>query len=117
MDILFLIIAIVTMVLLLLLLIKKKLLFFHQNSIDADAIILSIQLTGVSLKNEVQAIIQLQVQPERGKSFVSDIKEMLTTGEYTLVHPGNKIRVRYNPGNYREIIILKDNANVLPGEG
>lgn len=80
----------------------------EENGIDADAVILNMQLTGICVKNQIQALIQLQVTPERGKSFVSDTKEMLSVTDYTQVQPGTKIRVKYNPRNLKEILVLKE---------
>ena len=90
---------------------KKKKVFFHEASIDADAIILSIHLTGICIKNEIQAVIQLQVLPERGKSFVSETKEMLSAIEYTQTQPGTKIRVQYNPRNFKEMMVLRESLS------
>jgi hypothetical protein len=84
---------------------------FYGGGIDADAIILSIHLTGVCIKAEIQSVIQLQVLPEMGKSFVSETKEMLSAIEYTQVQPGTKIRVKYNPRNYKEIMILRESLS------
>ncbi|MEO8769797.1 MAG: hypothetical protein ABI402_06925 [Ferruginibacter sp.] len=90
---------------------KKKKAFFHEASIDADAIILSIHLTGICIKDEIQAVIQLQVLPEMGKSFVSEIKEMLSAIEYTQTQPGIKIRVKYDPRNFKEMVILRESIS------
>ncbi|MBC7535548.1 MAG: hypothetical protein H7258_07650 [Ferruginibacter sp.] len=90
---------------------KKRFFIFRQKHIEADAIVLNIELTGVRTRAGLQAIIQLQVQPGRGKSFVIDAREMLSLAAYTKVHPGNIIRVKYNVANSRELTILKDSLN------
>ena len=90
------------------LLTKKKNILFYESSIDADAIVLNIQLTGVCVKNEIQAIIQLQVQPERDKSFIAEIKQMLTAMDYTRLPPGTKIVVKYNARNHKDLFIPKE---------
>lgn len=107
----FLIVTVVIIALFVFLFKKKTSRGFYGNSIDADAIILSIHLTGICIKNEIQAIIQLQVLPEMGKSFVSETKEMLSATEYTQLQPGTKIRVKYNPGNLKEIMILRESMS------
>lgn len=103
--------VLLVLVLLFLLLSKNKPTLFAKNIIVADAIVLNIQLTGVCVKNEIQAIIQLQVQPERGKSFVTDIKEMMSAVDYTKLQPGNKILVSYNFYNPKEMSILKESLS------
>lgn len=105
------IVAVVILALVFLFAGKGKYFLFNQNSIVADAIVLNIQLTGVCIKDDIQAIIQLQVQPERGKSFVADIKEMLSASEYTKLHPGTRVIVNYNSRNYKEMVILKESLS------
>ena len=96
---------------------KSKFFILRRESIEADAIILNIQLTGICTKSGMQAIIQLQVQPERGKSFVIDARLMLSLVAYTKVHQGNKVRVKYNQANTRGLVILKHSlANDTPGK-
>ncbi len=90
---------------------KKRASFFNESSIDADAIILSVQLTGLCVKNEIQAIIQLQVLPERGKSFVSEIREMLSATDFTRLQPGTRIVVKYNPYNHKDVTIPKESLS------
>ncbi|MEO6669070.1 MAG: hypothetical protein ABIN36_06320 [Ferruginibacter sp.] len=91
---------------------------FYGGGTDADAIILSLNLTGVCIKNEIQAIIQLQVLPEMGKSFVTEAKEMLSAVEYTQLQPGTKIRVKFNSRNFKEIMILRATLpTVFEGRG
>lgn len=86
---------------------KNKPALFAADLIVADAIILNVQLTGVCVKNELQAIVQLQVQPEWGKSFVTEVKEMITAAEYVKLQQGNKILVSYNSNNQKEMAIVK----------
>ncbi|MFT3909862.1 MAG: hypothetical protein QM737_10585 [Ferruginibacter sp.] len=90
------------------LLLKKRTTLFADNSIDADAVILNLQLTGLCIKNDIQVIIQLQVLPERGKSFVVEVKEMLSAAEYTQMHHGDKILVKYDPRNHKDVSIIKE---------
>ena len=84
---------------------KKRGDFFNEGGIDADAIILTVQLTGLCIKNEIQAIIQLQVLPELGKSFVSETRKMLSAADFTRLQPGTRIVVKYNPHNHKDVLI------------
>lgn len=108
MLLLILIIVAIVLAAALILLNKMRPAIFAKNALEADAVILNNHLTGICIKNELQAIIQLQVHPERGKSFVSDIKEMVSPTDYPLLQPGAKIRVRYNPRNRKELLIIKE---------
>ena len=87
--------------------------FFAKTFIEADAIVLSIHPGSISLKEEIQAVIQLQVQPERGKSFVGETKKMLSMTDYMKLQAGTRIRVRYYLNNHKELSIIKEN---FPGE-
>ncbi len=87
---------------------KNKPGVFAKNRIEADAIILNIHLTGLCVKEEIQAIIQVQVHPERGKSFVGETRQMLTIAEYMQVQPGTRAKVKYAAPNRKEIVLLKD---------
>jgi hypothetical protein len=111
MTLLIILFVLLMLVLLFLLLSKNKPVLFAKNTIVADAIILNIQLTGVCIKNEIQAVIQLQVQPEMGKSFVTDIKEMMSAIDYTKLQPGNKVVVSYNSHNHKDVSILKESLS------
>ncbi|MEO7523047.1 MAG: hypothetical protein ABIT58_03075 [Ferruginibacter sp.] len=104
----FLFIGVASLAILYLLLFKKRTTLFSVNSIDTDAVILNIQLTGVCIKSEMQAIVQLQVLPERGKSFVIEVKELFTAAEYTQVSPGSKILVKHELRNHKEVLIIKE---------
>ncbi len=84
--------------------------FFAKPFIEADAILLSIQLSGISIKEEIQAVIQLQVQPERGKSFVVETKKMLPIADYKKLHAGAKLRVQYYAKNRKALTILKESS-------
>ncbi len=92
---------------LILLLIRKKFTFFHKDFITTDAKVLSVELTGVCIKEEMQAIIQLQVQPDLGKSFVCEIRDMLNVSDYIHIQPGKMILVIYAPQNIKELKIIK----------
>ncbi len=70
--------------------------------------VLTVELTGVCIKEEMQAIIQLQVQPDRGKSFVCEITDMLKVSDFILIQPGKKLQVMYSTLNIKELKIIKE---------
>ncbi len=78
-----------------------------QRGTEADAIILNVQLTGQYVKSAPQVIIQLQVEPDREKSFITDIREILNFHDFSLVQAGSRLRVKYNPYNHKEVSIIK----------
>ncbi len=81
---------------------------------EADAIILNVQLTGQYVKSDPQVIIQLKVEPDKEKNFIADAREILSFHDFSLVQPGAKVRVKYNPYNHKEIsVIKKDSALIM----
>ncbi|MBS1742701.1 MAG: hypothetical protein JST81_06645 [Bacteroidetes bacterium] len=105
--------ALVIAVLAYLLINRKKPFAIAGTSTVADAIVLNIQLTGVCIRNEIQAIIQLQVLPEKGKSFVTDVKELLSATEYSSLQPGKKILVNFNQRKQKELCIIKESISQI----
>ena len=79
---------------------------------EAEAVILNVSLTGVSAPPKVQADIQLQVQPERGKSFVADTRQMVREDDYLTLRPGKKITVNYRGTKKKQVLILRKQAEL-----
>jgi hypothetical protein len=77
---------------------------------EAEGIILQVQQTGVLVNNLPQLNIQLQVVPGRGQNFVIELKELVSFNDLPTVQPGAKLKVKYNPHNHKQVIILKNNS-------
>ena len=75
-----------------------------KNGIDAEAMILGIQEMGMTIDRQPRVLLQLQVKPVVGKNFVIELKHVRTGGDNQLL-PGNKLKVRYNPNNHRQVKI------------
>ena len=78
---------------------------------DADGIVLGVSQTGVYINHLPQVAIQLQVVPERGHNFVMEVKEILSVTELPTVQPGLKLKLKYNPHNHKQVIMLRDLRN------
>jgi hypothetical protein len=81
-----------------------------QSGSDADGIVLQVHQTGVLVNNLPQLNIQVQVVPARGQNFVIELKELVSFTDLPMVHPGAKLKVKYNPHNHKQAMILKDPA-------
>ena len=79
-----------------------------QSGSDADGIILQVHQTGVLINNLPQLNIQVQVVPARGQNFVIELKELVSFTDLPMVHPGAKLKVKYNPHNHKQVMILKN---------
>ena len=72
----------------------------------AEAIILSIQETGLYINNLPQLKVQMQVKPERGRNFVTEVNQVLPDMNIGSLQTGSKIMVRYNPFNRKQVVLL-----------
>jgi len=83
--------------------IKAKKILNH-SGVEADAIILNITQTGHYINQLPEVKIQVQVQPDRGRNFIT---ETLSFNETGTMQAGSKIRVKYNPDNTKEIQLAR----------
>jgi hypothetical protein len=72
------------------------------NGVEAEAIILNIEPTDIVINDHPQVRMQMQVQPDKGRNFVVEIE----TNSPTAVKTGGVVRVKYNPHNYRELLLV-----------
>jgi len=73
------------------------------SAIEADAIILNIEQTGFYVNSKPQVRLQVQVKPLKGRNFVTEINDI----EDPQMKAGASVKVKYNPRNYRELILVK----------
>ena len=81
----------------------------HQENylLEAKAIVLDVELTGLYLNHQAQVKLQMQVLPDRGRNFVTEIKELFAVAELAKLQTGNTMKVKYNPANTKEIALVK----------
>jgi hypothetical protein len=72
------------------------------NGIEAEAIILKMEATGLFVNKLPQMRLQMQVKPDKGRNFVVEID----TISPQLVKIGAVVRVKYNPRNYKELLLV-----------
>ena len=80
------------------------------KGVEADAILLNWEQTGVYINSQPQVKLQMQVQPRTGRNFVTETREVVSSVELGRLCIGRVLRVRYNPADTREL-------EVLQGEG
>jgi hypothetical protein len=78
-----------------------------RSQLEANAVILAIEITGLSINHQAQVKLQMQVLPEKGRNFVAEIKEVFTVKELAALQAGHTMRVKYNPANTKEIALVK----------
>lgn len=79
----------------------------EQKGAEAEAVILSIQRTGRYVNNEPQVKMLLKVQPASHHNFVAEINEVLTLMDLSSLRAGSIMKVRYNPSDTREIMLVR----------
>ncbi|MBC7850691.1 MAG: hypothetical protein H7Y31_13200 [Chitinophagaceae bacterium] len=78
-----------------------------KDGIEASAILLSVEETGVYLNHRPQIKMQMQVIPEKGRNFVAEAKEIVSIMDLAALRTGTMVTVKYNPANNREIELVK----------
>jgi len=73
----------------------------------AEAIILDLTETGTIIDDLPQVQLQMQVIPEKGRNFVAEVKQVLPNSLTNPLHSGSKIMVKFDPGNPREVVVLR----------
>ena len=80
-----------------------------KNGVEAKAVLLHINYDSDNTKLR-PVRLQIQVYPETGRNFVTEISQIQDYAEIRKYRVGDYLTVRYNPFNTKEILI------VSPGE-
>ncbi|MCF2443198.1 DUF3592 domain-containing protein [Dyadobacter sp. CY345] len=79
----------------------------EKNGTLAEAIVLDVNETGMFIDDLPQVKLQMQVLPEKGRNFVAEVKQVLPNSLKSLLRLGSKILVKYDPGNPRDVVVLR----------
>jgi len=82
--------------------------YFLNEKLNAGAILLTVEPTGISINKQQQLILQLQVEPDQGKNFVTEIKALFDETEIAALQPGARMSVSYNAHYHKKISLRKD---------
>lgn len=85
------------------------------EGIDADATILSLSETGSSLQiggalPKAGVELVLEVSPSYMASYQASVRTYITVFEMQKFQPGSKIKIKYNPKNPQELIVVEGHA-------
>ena len=78
----------------------------RRKGVEAEAILLHIEQTGVYINHQPQVKLQIKVQPRTGRNFVTEIRDVLPPASRLTLRVGSTLRVRYNPADVRELEVL-----------
>lgn len=79
-----------------------------EGAVEADALVLGTEDTGFLINSLPQTRIQLQVRPDKGRNFIAEIKQVLSEADTAIFKAGSTIRVKYNPHNCKELMLIKE---------
>lgn len=82
---------------------KKRLL---KEGVEAEAVLLNIEQTGMYVNHQPQLKLQVQVHPLNGRNFVTDVREVLTLKHLGRLRIGGRLKVKYNPANTKEVVMM-----------
>ena len=71
------------------------------------AVVLAMEETGVFMNQQPLIKLQMQVTPEKGRNFVVEVREVLTNSDKATIRSGSTVKVRYNPDNLKDTILIK----------
>jgi hypothetical protein len=67
-----------------------------------------MEQTGLYVNKQPQIKLQLQVHPAAGRNFVSETRAVLTLIDLSQLRIGSMLKVKYNPANTKEIMVLRN---------
>ncbi|MBE7169571.1 MAG: hypothetical protein INR73_03230 [Williamsia sp.] len=73
----------------------------------AEAILLNVEQTGLYINRHPQVKLLMQVQPRTGRNFVTEIRDTFPQVDPARLRIGSILRVRYNPADIRELVVLQ----------
>ena len=75
------------------------------NRIQAEAIVLSINKKQSYPNNHLQVVLQMQIEPDKGRNFIAEINQVMSVTDFENLSEGKRINVMYNPSNLKEVIL------------
>jgi len=81
-----------------------------KEGVEAEAVLLNMQQTGLYINNLPQLRLQLQVYPRTGRDFMTETLEVLSFIDLNQLHIGGSLLVKFNPVNTKEVMVLWQGA-------
>jgi hypothetical protein len=90
-----------------------------KNGVRAEATVLSVWDTGVSINNNPQVGMLLDVRPSMAPAFQAQAKKLVSRINTGAIQPGMKVQVIYDPANPKRIEVQSiqgfDETQAAPG--
>jgi len=78
-----------------------------REGVVTEAVLVELEQTGRYINNLPQVRPQMKVNAVSGKIFVSETNEVMSLIELAQLRPGCTMKVRYNPCNMKEVMLVK----------
>jgi hypothetical protein len=79
----------------------------RNQQVEAKAIILAVEETGVYMNKQPLMKLQMQVIPEKGRNFITETKQVFSPVDMKDIRSGSTVTVKYNTGNQKEIALVR----------
>lgn len=83
-----------------------------KTGMHANAKILSVRDTGVTVNGNPRIALQLEVTPQTGPAYTVQIHTLISRIQPVLYQPGMILQVRYDPNNLKSVTILPSDGNI-----
>ncbi|HTD92365.1 MAG TPA: hypothetical protein VK644_01080 [Chitinophagaceae bacterium] len=83
----------------------------RNQQVEAKAIVLAVEETGVYMNKQPLMKLQMQVIPEKGRNFITETKQVLSPLDLEEIRSGSTVRVKYNTGNQKEIALVRPTSD------
>jgi hypothetical protein len=77
-----------------------------KKGVEAQAVLLNVEPTGMHINKQLQVQLQMQVYPVLGRNFVVEVREVMDYSDFKQLQAGDMVLVKYNPSNTKEVIVL-----------
>jgi len=74
---------------------------------EAEAVVLSLEFTGVYINNEPQVKMLVHVLPATEENFVAEMREVISIMELSYLRAGTMLRVKFIPHNTKRVQMVK----------
>lgn len=78
-----------------------------KEGIVAEAVLVGMEQTGRYINNLPQVKLQMKVSTGSGRHIMSETREVMSLMDMAQLRPGCILKVKYNPCNMKEIMLVK----------
>jgi hypothetical protein len=77
------------------------------SGIESEATVIGFGHTGRFVNNAPQLKVQIQIRPQKGRNFVTEIKQAVSWADFNLLRAGSRIIVKYDPIYPKQAVLMR----------